>query len=77
MLVVVLVVLVLVVLVLLVLLVAASARPAFEAGESRGGEERRPLTGYFYFSARLTHTDNCQYHSLLQIYQHLAKKTLK
>ena len=30
----------------------ASARPAFEAGESRGGvEERRPLTGYFYFSA--------------------------
>ena len=40
-----------VVLVVLVLLVAASARPAFEAGESRGGEERGPLTGYFYFSA--------------------------
>ena len=37
--------------VVLVVLVAASARPAFEAGESRGGEERRPLTGYFYFSA--------------------------
>ena len=44
--------------VLLVVLVD-SARPAFEAGESRGGEEeRRPLTGYFYFSARRTHTDN-------------------
>ena len=48
-----------VVLVVLVLLVADSARPAFEAGESRGGEERRPLTGYFYFSARRTHTDDC------------------
>ena len=42
--------------------VVDSARPAFEAGESRGGgEERGPLslTGYFYFSARRTHTHNC------------------
>ena len=47
------------VLVVLVVLVVDSARPAFEAGESRGGEERRPLTGYFYFSARSTHIDDC------------------
>ena len=51
---------VLVVLMVLVVLVVDSARPAFEAGESRGGEEERGLlTGYFYFSARRTHTHNC------------------
>ena len=46
--------------VLVVVLVVDSARPAFEAGESRGGEEERGLlTGYFSFSARRTHTHNC------------------
>ena len=47
--------------VVLVLLVADSARPAFEAGESRGGgEERGLLTGYFYFAARRTHSPHPQ-----------------